>query len=82
MTENQTDLKLGRTTAGQSPIPDREGRPQLAGLFDLFDRHPLISAVLIWALDLVFVSLITLTAKVLLPRFSRRTSSPCAWTAS
>jgi len=40
----------------------------LSGLFAWFEQHPVLAAVVIWAVDLVFVSVITLAAMALLPQ--------------
>jgi uncharacterized protein len=45
----------------------REGRPQLARLFDFFARHPVASALGIWIADLIIVDCVTLVAKSALP---------------
>jgi uncharacterized protein len=44
-----------------------EGRPQLTGLFVYFKRHPVISAIIIFLIDLVAAFVAGVSAKTLLP---------------
>lgn len=48
-------------------LGDLEGRAQAAGLLALFNRHPVISAVAIWALSVILGIVVGLAATALVP---------------
>ncbi|MBK9715717.1 MAG: CPBP family intramembrane metalloprotease [Kouleothrix sp.] len=55
-------MEVAQTTGA-----NREGRPQLAGLFARFEKHPVAAAVLIVLADMALVILVTLAAQRLIP---------------